>query len=201
VSLVLASASPRRSELLARVGIAHECVPANIDETHRSGEAVGDYASRLARDKALRVSAVHHDRWVLGADTVVIVDGDLLGKPEDPVDAAVMLGRLAGRVHLVLTATCLVAPGGHPVRERIVRSEVEFRALQPTELAAYIGSGEWRGKAGGYAVQGLASGFVRALRGSYTSVVGLPLCEVIEDLAMHAADGAPVARFEHGRPV
>ena len=199
-TLVLASASPRRRELLTRVGIPIEVVPAEIDESER-GEPGGDYASRLAREKALRVAQTSHpDRWILGAAPVVIIDGDLLGKPLDGVDAAVMMGRLAGRTHLVLTATCLVAPGGHPVRERIVRSEVEFRPLTIREISAYVASNEWQGKAGGYAIQGIASGLVRAVRGSYTSVVGLPLAEVLEDLALHAADGAPVADFRHGQP-
>lgn len=182
-TLVLASASPRRRELLARVGVPVEVVPAEIDESER-GEPGGDYASRLAREKALRIAQTSHPaRWILGADTVVIVDGDLLGKPLDGVDAAVMLGRLAGRTHLVLTATCLVAPGGHPVRERIVRSEVEFRPLTIREISAYVASNEWQGKAGGYAIQGRAAAFIKFLSGSHSTVVGLPLYETAQLLA------------------
>jgi septum formation protein len=189
--LVLASASPRRLELLRQAGIDPEVQPADIDETPRAGEDPIDYARRLSSDKARAVQAlVGFERPVLGADTIVhLADGAprILGKPTSADDARVMLGRLSGRVHEVVTAYSLLYKGGE--RGRAVRTVVTFRALAPVELEGYIGSREWEDKAGGYAVQGLAAAFVRGVEGSYTNIVGLPLCEVIEDL--DALDALP----------
>lgn len=189
-SLILASGSPRRRELLSQVGLALEIVPADLDETRRPGEPPVAYAERLAAEKARAVAArLGAARPVLGADTIVI-DGEeaVLGKPRDEEDARWMLARLAGRVHRVATAYHLIL--GAERRARAVMTEVEFRPLSPGEIAGYVASREWEGKAGGYAIQGLAGAFVRRIAGSYTNVVGLPLCEVLEDLAaLGALDG------------
>jgi septum formation protein len=181
--LVLASASPRRKELLDRVGLDPEVIAADLDETRAPDEAPIAYARRLAAAKAHAVAATRPDRPVLGADTIVWVeDGGppVLGKPQDAADARVMLARLGGRAHTVVTAFHLVYAGAE--RGRAVETEVRFRSLEPSELEGYVGSREWEGKAGGYAIQGLAAAFVRTVSGSYTNVVGLPLCEVLEDL-------------------
>jgi septum formation protein len=190
-TLVLASASPRRLELLRLAGVEPEVRPADLDEAVLPGEAPLAYARRLAAAKARTVAAaVGTERPVLGADTIVhLPDGEprILGKPASPDEARVMLGRLNGRSHEVVTAYTLLYKGGE--RGRAVRTHVTFRALAPAELEGYVGSREWEGKAGGYAVQGLAAAFVREVRGSYTNIVGLPLCEVLEDL--DALDALP----------
>ena len=182
--LVLASASPRRLELLRQAGLDPEVRAADIDETPRSGEEPLDYARRMSLEKAAAIAAlVDGARPILAADTIVhLPDGEprILGKPRSADEARVMLGRLGGRAHEVVTAFTLLYKGGE--RGRAVQTEVTFRALTPVELEGYIGSLEWQDKAGGYAVQGLAAAFVRAVRGSYTNIVGLPLCEVLEDL-------------------
>ena len=178
VLLSLASASPRRLELLRLAGVEPEVTPADIDETRRPDEDPVVYATRLAREKA--ASIARPGDAVLGADTIVTLDGDVLGKPVDSDDARTMLRRLAGREHQVVTAYHLIAPAG--TRSRAITTVVVFRALTPVEIDGYVAHDEWRGKAGGYAIQGLAGAFARELRGSYSNVVGLPLCEVIEDL-------------------
>ena len=181
--LVLASASPRRLELLRQAGIDPEVRPAEIDETPHDGEEPLDYARRLSLAKARAIADAVGERPVLAADTIVhLPDGEprILGKPASADEARVMLTRLAGRAHEVVTAYTLLYTGGE--RGRAVQTDVTFRALSPAEVEGYIGSDEWRDKAGGYAVQGLAAAFVRTVHGSYTNIVGLPLCEVIEDL-------------------
>jgi septum formation protein len=179
--LVLASASPRRKEMLEAIGLRPEIVPAEIDESRRDDEEPIAYARRLAGEKAQAVAATRAGRPVLGADTIVCVEETVLGKPRDAEDARAMLQRLANRSHRVITAYQIVL--GAAARGRAVETEVRFRALSPAELEGYIGSREWDGKAGGYAIQGIAGAFVRSVHGSYTNVVGLPLCEVVEDLA------------------
>jgi nucleoside triphosphate pyrophosphatase len=185
--LVLASASPRRLELLRQAGLDPEVRASRIDETPHTDEDPIDYARRLSGDKARAVAAeVAADRPILAADTIVVLpdgeprDSRILGKPGSADEARVMLSRLAGRAHEVVTAYTLLYRGGE--RGRAVETEVIFRALSPAELEGYIGSHEWQDKAGGYAVQGLAAAFVRSVKGSYTNIVGLPLCEVLEDL-------------------
>jgi septum formation protein len=194
--LVLASASPRRRELLERVGLTLRVSAPDIDETPREGEAAGDYVRRMAADKlaAARLAAGATDLAVLAADTIVILQGRILGKPRDRDEAADMLRRLAGHRHEVTTAYA-VAFGPRQV-ERAVTTAVSFRLLDPRELDAYLACEEWRGKAGAYAVQGVAAAFVTELRGSLTNVVGLPLAEVLADLrALGALPGYPPARY------
>ncbi|HET9624630.1 MAG TPA: Maf family protein [Kofleriaceae bacterium] len=204
--LILASASPRRREMLERIGLAIEVRPADLDETAAPGEPPGPYVARIARAKALAVAraADPRDRWVLAADTTVTIDGLILGKAESPAEAAAMLDRLAGRTHDVLTAFAIVGPGVGPgaadaVRhEAVVRTEVEMVAFDAATRDDYVASGEWRGKAGAYAVQGIAASLVHAIRGSITNVIGLPLAEVVAALR---EVGAARPRFADGRPV
>jgi septum formation protein len=190
--LVLASASPRRRELLARAGIAFDVDPADVDETMGAGEAPIAYAARVAADKAAVVRARRPADWVLAADTIVTLGADVLGKPEDARDAERMLRRLAGRAHVVTTAVRLAGPGADEAFA--TSTEVVLRAVTDGEIAGYVASGEWRGKAGGYAAQGIAAAFITELRGSYTSVVGLPLAETIQLLARTGAAAADLAR-------
>jgi len=199
--LVLASASPRRRELLERLGLVLEVIPADVDETAQAGELAIDYVRRIAIAKCDRVfEGMEPDNdddsklAVLGADTTVVVDETILGKPADADDARAMLARLAGRRHEVITGTS-IRFGARRI-ERTVTTLVAIRALQPAELDAYVASGEWKGKAGGYAVQGIAAAFVTDLRGSVTNVIGLPVAEVIADLlAMGALPRYPPAGF------
>jgi septum formation protein len=173
----LASASPRRSELLRQIGVRFEVRPADIKEEPITGEAPEAYVVRLATAKAEAVwAAVAADpRPVLGADTAVVLDGALLGKPRDTAEAAQMLERLSGRTHRVLTAVALRTGSG--VDTRLSASEVRFRATTAAERRAYCSTGEPFDKAGGYGIQGHAAVFVDELKGSYSGVVGLPLCE------------------------
>jgi septum formation protein len=175
--LVLASASPRRADLLAAAGIACDIVPADVDETPQAGETPDALVRRLAVLKASAVAASHPDRLVLGADTVVVVEDTVLGKPAGPAEAAAMLRRLAGRAHQVLTGVGLAVPG-RGVDAAVVAATVEMASLREDEVAWYVASGEGFDKAGGYAIQGLASRFVTAVAGSYPAVVGLPVAEV-----------------------
>jgi septum formation protein len=201
--LVLASASPRRRELLEQLGLALVIAAADIDETPLPGERPTDYVKRVAGAKCdavveARASAPSPSTLaVLAADTTVVVAGEILGKPVDADDSRRMLARLAGRRHEVATAYRIRF--GEQLVERTVTTVVGFRALAPAELDAYVASGEWRGKAGGYAVQGIAGAFVSELRGSHTNVIGLPLAEVLADLqATGALPHYPAAAFGAG---
>jgi septum formation protein len=196
--LLLASASPRRRELLERVGVPIEVRPADIDERERAGESPEVYVARIARGKASAV-ARPPGQWVLAADTTVTIDGAILGKADGPDEAAAMLRRLSGRSHRVLTAFVLVGErGGAPcIREGLVTTEVAMIELSGATLDDYIASGDWRGKAGAYALQGIAAALVAEVRGSVTNVVGLPLAEV---LAALREVGGPQPRFAAGVP-
>ncbi len=176
--LVLASASPRRIELLARIGVIPDRVaPTDIDETPRRDELPRQLAERLSAAKA--VAAVQPDALVLAADTVVGVGRRILGKPADEAEAARFLNFLSGRRHQVHTGVVLRRPDGH-VSKRLVTTVLAFQRLTDQQIAAYVASGEWRGKAGGYALQGSAEMFVRFLSGSHSNVVGLPLFETAQ---------------------
>lgn len=201
VDLILASASPRRRELLERLGLRLEVAPAAVDETPHPGEKPIDYARRVAAAKCDAVAdgpAAGRGLAVLGADTTVVVEDAILGKPADDAEARAMLLRLAGRRHEVVTATT-IRFGDRRV-ERAVTTLVAMRALQPSEIDAYVASGEGRDKAGAYAVQGIAAAFVTDLRGSLTNVIGLPLAEVLADLlALGALPRYPAPGFGAGR--
>ncbi|MGU3538124.1 Maf-like protein [Methylobacterium sp. A54F] len=193
--LILASASPRRLALLQQIGVEPAALlPADIDEMPRKSEAPRELARRLARDKlavaedAARRRDDLRDTWLLAADTVVAVGRRILPKAEIPDEAADCLRLLSGRQHRVYTAICLLAPKGAR-RERVVESRVRFKRLSGREMQSYLASGEWRGKAGGYAIQGLAEAFVVKLVGSHSSVVGLPLYET---MALLDGSGFPV---------
>lgn len=180
--LILASASPRRLDLLKQIGIVPAAVdPADIDETPRRGELPPALAKRLAAAKALEVAKRHPGAFVLAADTVVACGRRALPKPGDEATAARCLGLLSGRRHRVLGGVAVAAPDGR-LALRVVDTVVTFKRLTEAERRAYLASGEWLGKAGGYAIQGRAARFVRAINGSYSNVVGLPLYETAEML-------------------
>lgn len=181
--LVLASSSPRRAQLLAALGIPFDVVPSDVDESGVRGTPYG-FALEVARAKALVVAARLGDpeRVVLGADTVVVLDGEVLGKPRDEEDARRMLRALSGREHTVITAFALARPPGELLHEDAVESRVEFKRLTEREIRGYVATGEPMDKAGAYGAQGIGSFLLRAVYGSYSSVVGLPVCEVLEVL-------------------
>ncbi|HEY0263402.1 MAG TPA: Maf family protein [Granulicella sp.] len=177
--LVLASASPRRRELLTQIDVAFTVETADIDETPRAGEGPESYVQRLAEEKSAAVFARMGNPagvTVLGADTTVVCEGEILGKPEDSADAARMLRLLSGRTHRVMTGVAMVSSRGTKVG--IETTEVEVKPLTEEEIAAYIATGEPMGKAGAYAIQGRAARFIPRVSGCYFNVVGLPLAKV-----------------------
>ena len=186
--LVLASASPRRLDLLRQIALAPDAVrAADVDETPRPRELPRDYARRLARAKADTVAAGAAGDFVLAADTVVARGRRILPKAESEAEARACLALLSGAAHRVLTAVVVVAPDGRRA-ERLVETRVQFKRLSDEDVRGYLASGEWHGKAGGYAVQGLAGRFVTAIHGSYSAVVGLPLYEtasLLDGLGYH----------------
>ena len=174
--LILASASPRRSELLRHAGIPFGVDPADIHEAPLAGEAPIDYAQRLARDKAKTVLARHPHELVLGADTVVVVDEHLLEKPADAADAARMLRMLAGRTHQVITGVSLLASDSERTEAEV--TQVSFTTMSEQEIVGYVATGEPMDKAGAYGIQGIASRWVARIDGDYFNVVGLPVARV-----------------------
>ena len=175
--LILASASPRRLQLLARIGVTPDAiVPADIDETPHKGELARVYAERMAAQKAAVVAAAHPDAAVLSGDTVVAVGRRILPKAQSQADAQLCLALLSGRRHRVLSAVTLALPDGRALH-RLSESVVTFKRLHADEIDAYIASGEWQGKAGGYAIQGSAEALIRTMAGSYSGIMGLPLYE------------------------
>jgi septum formation protein len=181
--LVLASASPRRRELLRWLDVTYEIDPPEVDEAMRTGETPEALVCRLARAKADAIGRRRAGDWILAADTVVAVEGVVLGKPGTEAEAADMLRRLAGREHRVATGFVLLAPSGLPSSAEVVVSRVRFRVLSAATIAAYVATGEPMDKAGGYAIQGRGAGLVEAVEGSFTNVIGLPLAEVRRALA------------------
>jgi septum formation protein len=178
--LVLASASPRRLELLAQVGILPDAVdPAEIDETPFKTELPAPYVLRVAQAKAAVVAPRHPDAFVLAADTIVACGRRILGKPEDEKAARRFLALLSGRRHRVYGGVAVITPDGRVATRRVV-SQVAFKRLSDSELVAYLAAGEWRGKAGAYAIQGHGATLVSWMQGSYSNVVGLPLFEVAQ---------------------
>jgi septum formation protein len=179
--LILASSSPRRQELLREIGIPFQVHAANINEDQLAGEAPIAYALRLAREKAQAVAAQYPQSYVLGADTIVVVDGEVLGKPIDHVDAKRILRRLSGRSHEVTTAVSLVAQGTL-AETRASTTKVYFREIAEAEIQQYVAGGEPMDKAGAYAIQGGASRWTDRIEGEFSNVVGLPLSLVTEML-------------------
>lgn len=175
VRLILASASPRRADLLRAAAVKFDVIPADVDESRRPDEWPDAYVARLAEAKAAAVLERAAGSPVLAADTVVVCGTDILGKPSDAADAKRMLELLSGRTHLVLTGVCLIAPQASGRHTDVASTAVEFAHLTDEEISWYVASGEPEGKAGAYAIQGLASRFVTAISGSYTNVVGLPV--------------------------
>ena len=188
--LILGSASPRRHDLLSRLGLTPDAVtPPDIDETPKNGELPRPYCARLAREKAAAVPGAGPDDVVLCADTTVALGRRILGKPADAGEAAAFLTALGGRRHQVITAVAVRR--GDRVWSRESVSAVKMKRLSDTELNSYLDSGEWRGKAGGYAIQGRAGAFIPWITGSFTGIVGLPLAETA---ALLAAAGYPLYR-------
>ncbi|WP_173198206.1 Maf family nucleotide pyrophosphatase [Geobacter sp. SVR] len=178
--IVLASASPRRTELMALAGITCNVVPADICEDAMPGEQAGEYAIRLSREKAEAVAETAPGRFFIGADTVVVLNGTIMGKPADEQQAREMLSALSGTSHEVITGITVLDRESSVCLSRSVRTEVSFKALTDREISDYIATGCPMDKAGAYAIQGGAVHFVRSINGSYTNVVGLPMTELYE---------------------
>ena len=196
--LVLASGSPRRRELLAAAGVAHEVRPADIPEPVLPGESPEHMTLRLAREKAAAVAerlGPVPPRRVLGADTTVVLDGEIIGQPVDVQDALRLLMRLCGRSHVVVTAVAIVDTGTGAVCSRVVESRVEMRTASEDELRAYVATGEPLDKAGGYAIQGQGASLVSGFTGSRTNIIGLPIEETLELLV---ESGHPIPESKPG---
>ncbi|MBF0259795.1 MAG: septum formation inhibitor Maf [Desulfamplus sp.] len=189
--LVLASQSPRRKELLEQAGVDFEVIPADIEESIAASERPDEYVRRLSREKALYVAQKHPDKWIIGADTTVVLGEAILEKPISEDDARHMLETLSGKTHIVYTGFTLCCKkslafkyNGINSEEKIitksVKTDVFFKTLTDSEIEWYIGTGEPFDKAGSYAIQGLGAFMVRSINGSYSNVVGLPVCEVLE---------------------
>ncbi len=183
--LVLASKSPRRKALLSQIALPFRAVPSGIKEeiSNRPEET----AVRLAEKKAMSVLQAKKGHWTLGADTLVVVDGQILGKPESATQATDMLRRLSGTEHRVVTGFCLINPDGKVAHREAVVTQVRFKELSDREIKAYVSTGEPFGKAGSYAIQGIGAFMVESIRGSYTNVVGLPLCALVKALLRSGA--------------
>ena len=180
--LILASKSPRRSELLKQVGLDFEVVPSRVKEDFVQKESPQEHVIRLAKAKAIDVATGHPDRWVIAADTIVYINGSILGKPKDQEEAVEMLRRLSGQEHWVLTGFFVYHLEKRKGDEEAVQTAVRVKSLTRSEMEWYVKTGEPFDKAGGYAIQGIGSFMIESIRGSYTNVVGLPLCELIEML-------------------
>ena len=181
-TFILASASPRRRELLRSVGLKFKTIPAHVDEDYIKGESPKQHVRRLAQEKALLISQKYPKAWVLGADTIVVIDGLILGKPKNKTQAKEMLKKLSGREHKVFTGFAVTQIASKVSHSDVVQSTVKFKKISAAELDWYIACDEPYDKAGGYAVQGKGAYFIKSIRGSYTNVIGLPLCEVLETL-------------------
>lgn len=181
-NVILASASPRRSELLAQVGIKFKIVPGSIDESVQGGETPEEHVLRLAMEKAKSVAEKYPDSWVIGADTVVVIDGDIFGKPNSIHEAGEMLKKLSGNTHHVITGFCIYNKVKNINVVRKVETFVTFKKLTENEVNGYVASGEVMDKAGAYAIQGLGSFMVKEIHGSYSNVVGLPIYQIVSEL-------------------
>jgi septum formation protein len=194
--LILASKSPRRHDLLKQAGLDFEVIPSRIEEDTVKDESPKRHVIRLAEAKALDVGSQYPDRWVVAADTIVYIDHLILGKPKDPGEAVDMLRRLSGREHWVMTGFSVNRREKEMGDHEAVRTAVKVKPLTPNEVDWYVRTGEPLDKAGGYAIQGVGSFMIESIRGSYTNVVGLPLCELIQMLIrLGAITFPPAASF------
>jgi septum formation protein len=181
-SFILASASPRRQGLLRSMGLKFKTIPAHVNENYLAGETPRQHVKRLSRDKAMVIAKKYSEACVLGADTIVVIDGLILGKPKNEIQARKMLQTLSGREHKVFTGFCIAHVAAEIYQTKVVQSAVRFKTISPKEIEWYVACDEPYDKAGGYAVQGRGAYFIQSIRGSYTNVIGLPLCEVLETL-------------------
>ncbi len=188
VKFILASASPRRRELLASIGLAFEVKPSNVPEVRQEGEAPEEYVARLSRDKAHALAVQHPNEWVIAADTTVLLGEQLLEKPADAQDAARMLATIAGKTHIVYTGVTLENAGRGYRDTRVAESEVRMLPLTTADIEWYVKTGEPLDKAGAYAVQGIGAMFIDSIHGSYTNVVGLPLATLFQMLRRAGID-------------
>ena len=179
---ILASKSPRRSEMLMKLGFDFDAIPSGVEESPLPGESPREHVIRLAEAKALDFGKQYRDRWVIAADTIVLINGSILGKPKDEEEALQMLSRLCGREHSVLTGFSAHHFGKEKGGSQAVETAVRVKPLLPAEMKWYVSTGEPFDKAGAYAIQGIGSFMIESIRGSYTNVVGLPLCELVEML-------------------
>lgn len=180
--LILASKSPRRCDLLKQAGLTFSVIPSDFDEKTETMSDPESYVRTLAESKAIDISEKHPNCWVIGADTIVLIDGNILGKPGTEKQARDMLQRLSGKIHQVLTGYCISCKTKNRIFSATVKTDVHFKTLTKAEIDWYIKTGEPFDKAGAYAIQGLGTFLVKRINGSYTNVVGLPVCEVIEFL-------------------
>jgi septum formation protein len=188
MKFILASSSPRRRELLASIGLDFDVLPSNIPEVRGDDESPEEYVARLSREKAAAIAARHPSRWIIAADTTVLLGDQMLEKPLDDDDAKRMLATIAGRTHIVYTGVTLqnVERGWHETR--VATSEVRMLPLDGQDIAWYVATGEPRDKAGAYAVQGIGALFIDSIHGSYTNVVGLPLATLFQMLRKAGLD-------------
>ena len=181
-SFILASASPRRQQLLQEIGLQFDVIPGDVNENFLRNEAPVEYVTRMSREKSNTISTKKPDSWVLAADTIVVIDGEILGKPQTRDEARDMLMKLSGRKHRVVTGFTIEKKSVNVLMSDTVESTVLFKMIEKDELEWYVNSSEPYDKAGAYAVQGMAGYFVKEIHGSYTNVVGLPLTEVVTAL-------------------
>jgi septum formation protein len=197
---ILASASPRRSELLNQLGLEFDVVPSGIDEVAQEGETPAEHVRRLAAAKAGELADRYPEAWVIGADTIVVINGDLLGKPAAESEARAMLAKLSGRKHEVFTGIAVMCKSAEVNLSEVVISEVIFKDISAEEMDWYVKTDEPYDKAGGYAVQGGGAFFIKEIHGSYTNVIGLPLCEAINLLKLAGAITYPGGNHGPGYP-
>jgi septum formation protein len=204
MKFILASASPRRRELLGLIGLDFEVRPSHVPEVRMDGETPEDYVGRLSRDKAHALASEHPSRWVIAADTTVVLGDELLEKPVDAADAARMLARIAGQTHIVYTGVTLEHAGNAWRDTRVTESQVRMASMTTDEIQWYVASGEPFDKAGAYAVQGRGSMFIESINGSHSNVVGLPLATLYSMLKtagvdpLSGEDRSPQSHREHG---
>jgi septum formation protein len=198
INLILASNSPRRRYLLKQAGLLFSVIPSQVDESSVALSSPALYARELAVAKALDVAKDHPDSWVIGADTIVLIDGIILGKPDSKAHAVEMLGRLSGQTHQVITGYCICRNTSGQQIVDSVTTDVTFKELSPREIEWYTGTSEPFDKAGAYAIQGLGTFLVKSIHGSYSNVVGLPVCEVIEHLIREQVVGFDDAGNRNG---